>query len=841
MSAQTEGSYQIAISVVDDVARAGSGDVIIGGGFTPIPSIPFNNCNLPRPRSSNFVGRRTEIQKVMDALASDDWIVMIDGMGGIGKTTLALEIAYLCKEHRSKYPHIPQFTGYIWISAQESPDFCLDYVVKKILRVLGPFQTRTEQLTPSEELNLAVRMLAVEPFLLIIDNLQTVRDEPLDELLRFLRDQFPDPSKALLITRHHIHIQAGERRITLRGLKDEDAAWLLRLEAESLEIPLDEQAAAALEIIAQKSYGIPLVLRWVMERVYDGKSYDWVLQSLQAADEEYIFKHIFSHSISTLDLETRRVFCSMSLLPTWSRIEAIAALNPDVAAIQDHVSSLVSLSLLEDNRSLVQGARRFKLPKLAWHLACRELAGTEDGGRGSVEGGLKYYLSDVQGFEPHSEGADAYLRAEFTNVRNIVRVASKFEDPVLLKQCVELAERVSELTYQYGQTLFACLAEPIVRAGDEVLALSLLSAMGSPYVIGRPALPPMFFGREALVRFIRERFEADRMHASVVSLVGLRRIGKTSILLHLRRQAPSRCIYAFVNLQGAVHRGTAGLSYYIARSLGHELAGMGLEVVEPRDQEFVDRPYEALDDYMGDVLSSLSSRRLVLMLDEFDVLFGPVDTVRMDTESLLAYLRARVQTGTFGIIVSGVRPLYELPSSVAGHPFFGLAVSKRVPCLGREAAGQLMQQPTRGLIKYDERSVEYLLQLTGCHPHVLQLVCDSIVELCCEQGRLQVDLEMVESVVPFVFEQYFFHELMGQWEDDERAVLQAAASIVDTSKGGFTIDRLQETLDIDAPKISWLENSLSRLVRGEILAVDHRGNYGFTMEIFRRWVVERAA
>ena len=78
MSAQTEGSYNIAISVVDGVARTGSGDVIIGGGFTPIPRFPFNNCNLPRSRSSNFVGRRAEIQKVMDALASEDWIVMID-------------------------------------------------------------------------------------------------------------------------------------------------------------------------------------------------------------------------------------------------------------------------------------------------------------------------------------------------------------------------------------------------------------------------------------------------------------------------------------------------------------------------------------------------------------------------------------------------------------------------------------------------------------------------------------------------------------------------------------------------------------------------------------------
>ncbi|HJX81854.1 MAG TPA: hypothetical protein VJ248_07475, partial [Candidatus Udaeobacter sp.] len=66
------------------------------------------------PRRPYFVGREEEIKTVLQSLQpnSRTFIVGIEGIGGVGKSTMAIELAYLCVEN-------DLFESVIWISAKE--------------------------------------------------------------------------------------------------------------------------------------------------------------------------------------------------------------------------------------------------------------------------------------------------------------------------------------------------------------------------------------------------------------------------------------------------------------------------------------------------------------------------------------------------------------------------------------------------------------------------------------------------------------------------------------------------------------------------------------------------
>jgi len=123
--------------------------------------------------------------------------------------------------------------------------------------------------------------------------------------------------------------------------------------------------------------------------------------------------------------------------------------------------------------------------------------------------------------------------------------------------------------------------------------LRLFDAVGNPYIPGPPVRPPMFFGRKDLLRFIQEGLESGRL--SVISLVGQRRVGKTSLLHQLGYQPSTKCVYVYIDFQAALLEDTAHLLWSLAYSISDTLADRGFEVLEPKREEFIEQPYRAFD------------------------------------------------------------------------------------------------------------------------------------------------------------------------------------------------------------------------------------------------------
>jgi tetratricopeptide (TPR) repeat protein len=181
-----------------------------GGSANTVPD------NLPR-YSTVFVGRKEEIARCLDALTPDDrgWGVIIDGIGGMGKTSLALEVADLAKKQA-------MFDAYLFASAKTtwlSPDgvreetlalSSLDAFCREFARFLG--QSEIVGISDATERRRALLdALRGRKALLIWDNLETLTAEERDQIAEFLR-KLPTPNKAIITSRY----RTGESAMTIR-------------------------------------------------------------------------------------------------------------------------------------------------------------------------------------------------------------------------------------------------------------------------------------------------------------------------------------------------------------------------------------------------------------------------------------------------------------------------------------------------------------------------------------------------------------------------------------------------------------------------------------------------
>jgi len=261
-----------------------------------------------------------------------------------------------------------------------------------------------------------------------------------------------------------------------------------------------------------------------------------------------------------------------------------------------------------------------------------------------------------------------------------------------------------------------------------------------------------FYGRSRHLEELRQM--TKDMHdtpavSGFIHVIGLRRIGKTSLLYRLRDELSSEgYVCPFVDIQWLSSQPDAtGVFYGIARDIFKCLKDQGLPVDPPEWDGYKANPWSSFLDLRGKLAIASDAKPIILMLDEFDTMFKLVRDKKVD-QRVFDYFRSWMQhSGRIVCIVVGtpeMRRQYEEHES----DLFMNAIPYWLPPFAKTDAEKMITEPMRGELEYDQRAIDKIVDLTAGHPYFIAHMCRGLIQLAREHETNNLDLSDVNEYVP---------------------------------------------------------------------------------------------
>jgi hypothetical protein len=233
--------------------------------------------------------------------------------------------------------------------------------------------------------------------------------------------------------------------------------------------------------------------------------------------------------------------------------------------------------------------------------------------------------------------------------------------------------------------------------------------------------PAYFFGRQRETRLMLDLVR----NAQSVSVLGQRRIGKSSFVLHVANPLvlqvhgldPRQTCFVYLDCQGRGGLTEAELCVLLRQGLDKEL-----RIRAPWDESGGDDERQVLRDLEADLAKAMQAGfRPVFAFDEFEAIAAS----RNLTPDFFSSLR-RIVTGYPVAIVTVTKdPLAMLTyahQSVLSSPFFNIFQPISLGLFNAEDAAAMLQGlAARGGLRFTQATLDFLIDLAGGHPLLLQL------------------------------------------------------------------------------------------------------------------------
>jgi CHAT domain-containing protein len=327
----------------------------------------------------------------------------------------------------------------------------------------------------------------------------------------------------------------------------------------------------------------------------------------------------------------------------------------------------------------------------------------------------------------------------------------------------------------------------------------------NPYRYPGPIRDPAgFFGRSREVRTALNQLR----NVQSVSLVGPRRIGKTSMLRYIsnpltlkkRGISPASFVFVPIDCQQLSNSSRDQLLQLMLNQARTSISKAGFQV------DVASCPSMIFSDF-SDALGKLTQFgcKLIFLFDEFEYLG---QNKNLDP-GFFAGLRGIANNLDVAYVTASGSTLLELTYAdhdVLGSPFFNIFSTIRIGLLEDSDARSLITEPSRAAgVQFSDSTVDYILSLTDHHPFFIQVACSHAFEIQSQQGSLtQRDYALLrESVEDDLTShlQYTWDHLTGE----EKRILLSLGTAQDNPRNHAIIESVKNQCLICQKDGRWVQ------------------------------------